>query len=187
MESVAGLDRRGFLGLGIATSLILAAAGLSASLSGCSGKLQTAQGLRFLREADVSLLRALLPALLAGLLPADAAARKLQLDATLQRFDSMCARLGIPNQKALRDLFDLLNGALTRRLAAGVAKSWAEVSPAEAEAFLERWRSSSVSLFNAGYRGLNKLASVSYLGLPQTWPLSGYAGPLDYVFRAANT
>lgn len=183
---MTGLGRRDFLKLGFAGSFVLGAAGISASLSGCSGAVQTAQGRRFLREADVQLLRALFPALLAGSLPAEAATRAAHLDETLLRFDAMCARLLAPRQKALRQLFDLLNGGLTRRLAAGVGKPWSEVSVEEAEAFLARWSGSSVSLFNAGYRALSKLAAVAYFGMPDTWGFSGYPGPLAHVYRAIN-
>lgn len=180
-NELAQFSRRGFLKLGAGGSLVLAAAGASALLTGCSSAIYTARGYRYLRDADVWLLRALLPALLAGSLAGEA-----QLVATLHRFDGMCGRLEPPGQKALWQLFDLLNGAVTRRLLAGVAKPWSEVNPQEAEAFLQRWKNSGVSLFNAAWRILAKLASVAYFSLPEAAAKAGYPGPLGYVYEAAN-
>lgn len=183
----AAITRRSFLKVGASGTVLLGMAGLSASLSGCSGAVQAEQGYGFLREADVVLLRALMPALLAGSLPADAAERSDRLDATLLRFDATCLRLEPPAQRVLQQLFDLLNGSLTRRLTTGITTPWSEVSEADAEAFLQRWRTSSVSLFNAGYKGLVKLVSVSHFGLPDTWKQAGYPGPLAVMYQAVNS
>lgn len=185
-EALSAISRRSFLKIGTTGTLLLGVAGVSASLSGCSGRVQTMQGYGFLREADVEMLRALMPVILAGSLPLDAGARNDRLDATLLNFDATCLRLEPPGQGILVQLLDLLNGSLTRRLATGITTPWREKSEADVEAFLQRWRSSSFSLFNAGYKGLVKLVSVSHFGLPDTWKQTGYPGPLAAMYQAVN-
>lgn len=182
-----GLDRRGFLKLGFTGTALLSLASLSASLTGCSGPVLTASGYRFLREADVQLLRALLPSLIGAALPEDPAARERIYAETLKRFDETCARVLAPGQAGMRGLFDLMNSGLTRRLTTGVTKPWAEVSEAEATEFLERWRTSSVSLYTAGYKALSKTLNLSAFGIAETWAKAGYDGPYAPVFQVANS
>jgi hypothetical protein len=181
--AVAIFDRRSFLKLSFAGSAVLATAGLGAMLAGCSRREQAAaRGFVLLRDADLELLRALLPALLEGA-PLDEA----RTEETLRRIDGLCARFQGRSADKLRQLFDLLNLSITRRLTTGVSTPWASTPPAQVATFLDRWRASSVGLFNLGHSALAQLAAAGYFGQPGAWSFSGYPGPLASVYRAANS
>jgi hypothetical protein len=176
------LDRRAFLQIGLTGSVLLGIGGVAATLSGCGGKqAPPAKGYFFLRDADVVLFTALTPVLLKGL-PMDA---KDQAE-VMRRIDGACLLTDAPAQVEVYKLFDLLNSGLTRRLTAGVNVPWEQASEEQIEAFLTRWRESSVGLFNSGYRVLGKLATVSYFCMPKSWAASGYPGPLASMYKAVN-
>ncbi|HUP92618.1 MAG TPA: hypothetical protein VM074_10260 [Solimonas sp.] len=184
---LSGLDRRTFLKLGAWGAAGLQTAGIAAALTGChASDGAAAQGFRALRDADLALFRALVPAVVGKALPPDGAPREAMLGETLKRIDLAVLRLDPPSLKAATQLLDLLNMGLTRRLLAGVRQPWAEAQPAEIEAFLQRWRESSVGTFSLSYRVLVKLVCASFFTLPATWPLAGYPGPLQHVFDAVN-
>lgn len=177
------LDRRDFLKLSLTGSAMLAAGGAVATLSGCSGRSEPpAQGYFFLRTADVTLFTALLPQLLSSM-PLDAA----NFSEVLRRIDGACVLAQAPAQAQLRKLFDLLNTGLTRRLTTGVRGDWSHASAEDIRAFLQRWRNSSIGLFNASYRVLVKLACVSYFSLPVSRQVSGYPGPWAPMYQAVNS
>jgi hypothetical protein len=181
-------SRRSFLKLGVAGTLALGTVGFTAGLAGCHRREEAAaQGYKFLRDADLKLFRALIPAITDGTLPAEASAREARTREILMRIDAGCWHLGAPAQKEVRKLFDLLNFGLTRRLAAGVSSPWDQVSAADAVVFLDRWRNSSIGLFNAGYRVLIKLVAVSNYSIPAVWPSAGYPGPLAVMYQAVNS
>jgi hypothetical protein len=160
--------RRELLKLGVAGSVALSAVSLGAGLSGCHAREESsAAGFVALRDGDVTLLRALLPAILAGAMPQDATERDARIVQTLSHLDQMAQRLAPASLHALRQLFDLMSFAPARRLACGVPP-WSEASAGELEAFLQRWRNSSIGLFNAGYRALVKLGCASCFTLPST-------------------
>ena len=179
--------RRTLLQTGLFGSLLLGAAGATATLSGCTGRTEaTAAGFRFLRDADLPFLRALLPGVLGSLLPAAGMERDRLLDDLLHRIDLSGYRLGLPSQKALTQLFDLLNMRLTRRLMAGIGP-WEESTPAQVQAFLERWRGSSFAVLNTGYRALIKLVAGSFYGTPAGWAAANYPGPPPGPYQVFNS
>ena len=55
------------------------------------------------------------------------------------------------------------------------------------QAFLARWRGSRFATLNAGGNVLVRLTSSSFYLLPESWPSTGYPGPLEYVFKAVNS
>lgn len=183
-----GFDRRTFLKLGLAGTAALGAVSLTAGLAGCHrSEDAVAAGYGALRDADIVLMRALVPVILAGALPEAGPVREAQIAETILRLDLGMQRVGGPTLKEIRKLFDLLNLGITRRLVAGVPVPWAQASSEQIEAFLQRWRSSSISALNAGYRALTKLITVVYFQIPATWPQSGYPGPLAWVYESVNS
>lgn len=183
----AALSRRSFLKLGVAGSLALGSVGLAAGLAGCGRREQAAaQGLRFLRDADVALFRALVPVILGDALPADPAAREARIAETLRGVDAAGDALDPPARRELHKLFDLLHLRVTRWLTTGVAESWERAAPEAVARFLARWRDSSIGAFNLGFRVLLKLVVASFYAIPAAWPLAGYPGPLGWVHRAVN-
>lgn len=175
------LNRRSFLKLGLAGTAVLGVAGLGATLAGC-GKTEeaAAAGFRFLRDADLKLLKALIPVALEGRPDAAIAIDGLPL------LDALLLRAAPPAQKELRKLFDLLHLTPTRWLTTGVRKPWDEASAEDVGRFLARWRDSSVGLFNAGYRVLIKLATAPYYAQPAGYKSAGYPGPLASMYSVVN-
>ncbi|MDX1756381.1 MAG: hypothetical protein R3175_10010 [Marinobacter sp.] len=187
--------RRQLLKTGLGGALLLSGASLTAALSGCAttpagqqpgDAAQATDGyrFRFLTADDIVLFEALLPAIIGSAMTEQPEERRLQIRATIERIDAAIVRFGPTNQAELRKLFDLLNLGLTRVTVARVWSSWPNVTTAEAEAFLERWRSSGIGLFNKGYIALTKISNVAFYGHRDHWSVSGYPGPQDWATRS---
>lgn len=182
------LSRRSFLKLGVAGTVVLSSTSMVAGLTGCSSRQEAAaQGFAFLRDADLQLFKALLPAVLGDVVHADDTHYHALEGQMLLGIDGACANLGQPAQGELTKLFDLLHLRLARWLTTGIYAPWAEASQTDLHAFLQRWRSSSLGLFNAGYRVLTKLVTVTYYSLPESRRYSGYPGPLANVYQIVNS
>ena len=181
------LTRRSLLQVGLFGSLLLGAAGTTATLSGCAARVESAAaGYKFLRDADLLLMRALIPAVLGPMLPPPGAQSEALNAQLMRNIDLGCYRLGHPAQKVVAQLFDLLNLRLTRWPLTGI-KAWDEATPAQVQAFLERWRTSSFAVLNAGYRALIKLVSVSFYGTHVGWAAANYPGPPPGPFQVFNS
>jgi len=180
----ATLHRRDFLKLSAGSAALLSAGALTASLSGCAKSDPPAAGYLFLRPADLALFAALAPAVLGSTLPVEG--RAAHIERVLQGVDATAYRTLLPTQKALYQLFDLLNGGLTRRLAAGVSKPWAQAEPEQVQAFLARWQNSSIGLFNGGYRALTKFITGAWVGTDAGLKTAGYPGPFQPMFDVVN-
>lgn len=181
------LTRRSLLRLGVVGTVALTSTSMVATLSGCSSRQEAAaQGFSFLRDADVSLFRALIPIVLGDVVKTgDSHYQGLQTH-VLKNIDGALANLGKPAQGELLKLFDLLHLRATRWLTTGVWANWNDASADDLRSFLKRWQGSSVGPFNAGYRVLTKLVVVSYYSLHESWRFSGYPGPLPSLYQAAN-
>ena len=172
------MNRRDFLKLGAASSAALTATALTATLAGCSDPLPANSQWKVLREKDRILLAAIAPVMLKGSLPSEPNAQQQSIKTMLEYIDIGISKLGPHNTKQLSDLFTLLNFGLSRGLTTGVWSKWEDASETEIENFLNRWRDSSVSLFNMAYNGLNKLMCATWFGQPAAWQNVGYPGPL---------
>ena len=177
----AGLARRDFLKVGFGFTL---AASVGTALVGCGDAPKApASGLQFLLDGDVALFSALAPAVVTELGAFDAAKRKTLIDAVVRNVDGTCAALGQGSRKELRKLLDLLAIAPLRYALTGVG-AWNEAGVDKMQAFLERWRGSGFATLNAGSNVLVKLTASSFFVLPESWPVSGYPGPLARMFNA---
>ena len=184
MADAAGLPRRGFLKVGLGFSLALTLAG---TLPGCSGGAkEPAQGLAFLQADDVALFSAIIPVVVLDLGTRSAAEQQALLRQTLANIDGTCAGLDAHSRGELRKLFDLLAIGPLRYVLTGVG-DWKDAGPDKLDAFLARWRGSRFATLNAGGNVLVKLTSSSFYVLPESWPSTGYPGPLEYVFNAINS
>lgn len=176
----AGLARRDLLKVGAGFSLALVLAGAA----GCSGGAKTpAAGYVFLQPGDADLFRALAPAVVTELGAFDAAKRKTLVDAVLRNVDGTIAALDLGARQELRKLLDLLAIAPLRYVLTGVG-AWNEAGVEKMQAFLARWRGSRFATLNAGGNVLVKLSSSSFYLLPESWPSTGYPGPLARMFNA---
>lgn len=178
-----GLSRRDVLKVGAGFSLALVLAGTV----GCSpGTKAPVAGYAFLQPGDVELFRALAPAVVTELGSFDAAQRKTLVEAVLRNVDATCAAMHLGSRQELRKLFDLLAITPLRYALTGVG-AWNEAGIEKMQAFLARWRGSRFATLNAGGNVLVKLTSSSFYLLPESWPSTGYPGPLEYVFNAVNS
>ncbi|MBQ0747521.1 MAG: hypothetical protein KBT82_08065 [Marinobacter sp.] len=194
-QDSVSLNRRSFLRTGLGGALFLGTVSVTAGLSGCATapasrlgavatRMDARYQFRFLTTEDVDLFEALLPAILGSALPEQPNARRMMIAGTVERIDAGIYKFGPANQKELRQLFDLLNFGPTRVTIARVWPSWRNASTAQADAFLERWRSSSIGLFNNGYMALTKISNVAFYGYQENWHLSGYPGPPEWAVQA---
>ena len=181
-------SRRAFLKVGAGFSAALACSALFPTLTGCAPADAPPQaGMAFLRPADVTLFRALLPAIASDLATVDAATRETRLAAAVKNIDGTIAAMDQNGRGELRKLLDLLASTPLRWAVAGVRSPWEQATPDAVRAFLARWRASRFETLNAGGVVLVKLASVAYFVLPGTWAASGYPGPNPAVYRALHS
>jgi hypothetical protein len=171
------VDRRSFLKLGAASSAALTGISLTATLTGCTESLPENSDWKILREGDRTFLKAIFPLLMKGSLPTGTAAKEDALNKMLRCADGVVFKLDHHNQKQMIELFDLVNFSASRGLTTGVWSKWDEASDEEIEHFLNKWRESSIGLFNLAYNGLNRLACAGWFGLPESWQSVGYPGP----------
>ncbi|MFC5694917.1 twin-arginine translocation pathway signal protein [Pseudomonas sp. GCM10022186] len=169
-----GLSRRNLLKVGLFGSAFLATAGITASLTGCSAS-APAGGLNVLRESDLPFLRALVPVMLEGAVPAEKMARAV--DGTLQSLDYSLHRLSPEMLKLTLQLFDVLALPITRGPLTGVWGSWEKASAQDIREFLERWQNSSIGLLKMGHASLLQLVMMAWYGRPESWAHCGYPGP----------
>ena len=171
------LNRRNFLKLGLMGSAVLSTVGMTANLTGCSSNTPLDDGFKVLRPEDRAFIRAVAPVMLEGCLPNDIREREQGLNQIVRYIDLGVFASGTHNQKQLTDLFTLLNVGLSRGLTTGVWSKWEDASEADINQFLNRWRNSSIGLFNLAYNGLNKLMSATWYGQPGAWQHADYPGP----------
>lgn len=194
-QGSAVLNRRSFLRAGLGGAAFLGTVSVTASLSGCASapagrlgavgtRMNASYQFRFLTADDIDLFEALLPAILGSALPERPPARRTAIAGTVERIDAGIHKFGPANQKELRQLFNLLTFGLTRVTFARVWSSWRNVTTEQADAFLERWRSSGIGLFNNGYMALTKISNVAFYGYEDNWRLSGYPGPPQWAVDA---
>ncbi len=168
------LSRRGFLKAGIVGALALAAGG---------GIYRFARGPaapgRFVMDGEArAAIDAIVPAMLAGALPADGAARRAAIERATAGVQQAILGLPLATQKEIQDLFGLLALAPARRFLAGVPLSWAEASADQVAAFLQSWRLHRLGMLQVAYHALHDLVLGAWYADPSAWPAIGYPGPL---------
>ena len=155
-------SRRQFLKTGLAGSLLL-------NLAACNRPSQNG--------GRGTVLKALIPVILAGALPADPGNMDALITRTIAGVDKAIAGLSLATQKEIGELFDLLAFAPTRMLAAGIWSSWEQTKPEAIGEFLESWRHSRFDLLKSGYAALHDLIFGAWYAHPDTWTAIGYPGP----------
>ncbi len=173
------LTRRQFIKAGIVGGAALTAAGLFYS--------------RGLKEAPAgavpqgltlpgrTIIAAIVPAILAGVLPAAGEARQKAIVQTVDGVGVAIAGLSAAAQKELAELFALLGFAPARVLLAGLWPRWEEASAADIAAFLQGWRTSRLGLLRSAYAALHDLVLGAWYGMPEAWPAIGYPGPPEIL------
>jgi len=165
--------RRSFLKAGALGALVLAAGG------GIYRAVHTPRPRRFVLDGEArAALGAIVPAMLAGALPADPGTRARAIATTIDGVHTAISNLPLPVQKEVQDLFGLLALAPARRLLTGVSGGWAGADPGEVSAFLQDWRLHRFALLRTAYGALHDLSLGAWYAQPANWSAIGYPGPL---------
>ncbi|MBB2496898.1 twin-arginine translocation pathway signal protein [Aquipseudomonas ullengensis] len=172
------LSRRSLLKVGLFGTAVLATAGVTASLSGCSSA-TPASGYAVLRLSDLPFLRALIPVVLEGAVPADAMAATIE--ATLKGMDRSLHAVSPELLKLTQQLFDVLGMAVTRGPLTGIWGAWDNASREDVLHFLERWQNSSLNLLRMGHTSLLQMVQMAWYAQPASWGHCGYPGPPQYA------
>lgn len=165
-------SRRRFLAAGVAGAALLAVGGgvlwMRGATRGAAGAL----------DADArAILRAIVPAMLAGALPGAPRERDAAIGETVDGVDRAIAALPPSMRAELARLFALLALPPGRRVFAGVASEWPEAGVDEVGAFLSNWQASRWALKRTAYDGLHSLVIAAWYANPRSWPAIGYPGP----------
>ena len=123
------------------------------------------------------ILRAVVPVMLAGALPADPSARAAAIDETMAALGTAISGLPSAAQAELAQLFALLSLPPVRLAVARLDAPWAQAAPAQVRACLDRFRDSPLILLRAAYGALHQLTFAAWYGNPRAWPAIGYPGP----------
>lgn len=174
----AHLSRRSLLKVGLVGTALLATAGVTASLSGCSSA-TPASGYAVLRLSDLPFLRALIPVVLEGAVPATSMGATVA--ATLKGMDRSLHAVSPELLKLTQQLFDVLGMAISRGPLTGVWGSWENAHPDDVRHFLDRWQNSSLSLLRMGHASLLQMVQMAWYAQPESWGHCGYPGPPQYV------
>lgn len=174
---MAALTRRELIHTGLG-GLALLALGRCARATTASGQFEDpGYNYRVLSSGDRELIAAVGAAMLAGSLPADAAAHSVAIVQVVRGVDVAIAGLPPDPQNEIGELFGMLHFPVTRALTAGIWGSWQDASPNAVSDFLTRWRYSGFDLFRSGYQALHQLVMASWYGNKASWERIGYPGP----------
>ncbi len=166
------LSRRAFLTTGVGAALALAA-------GGGIYRLATRQPGRFVLDGEArAAIDAIVPAMLAGALPAGVAERRAATMLATARVHQAILGLPLATQKEIQDLFGLLALAPARRWLAGVPAGWSDASAAQVGAFLQEWRAHRFATLQVAYHALHDLVLGAWYADPSAWAAIGYPGPL---------
>ena len=169
-----GTSRRTFLKLGGLAALALAAGGGIYRAT----RRPVPPGPFVLDGAAKAAIDAIVPAMLAGALPAEANARRAAIDACTARVHGAIRGLPLSAQKEVQDLFGLLALGPARRFLAGVPADWPDATPAQVAVFLQDWRVHRFAMLQSAYAALHDLVIGAWYADPSSWEAIGYPGPL---------
>lgn len=175
--SAAACTRRDFMRLSATGTAVLALAGATATLSGCSRDAATAEGFKVLRKQDLPLLGCVLPAAVAGAMPASGAAREESAKQLLASFDQLLWDTSPGVRTVFLQLLDLMNLGITRGAIFGQWSSWEKAGEAEGAAVLDRLAGSSVGFLRGAYNGLATMAMMAWYLEPSNQGVTRYPGP----------
>ena len=166
-------SRRSFLKAGALAALVLAAGG------GLYRHTHPPLPSGFVLDGEArSALQAVVPAILAGVLPTEPAARAHAIQATTERVNQTILGLPLATQQEVQDLFGLLALGPARRLLTGIPHGWLEAKDGEVAAWLQDWRTHRIALLRTAYQALHDLVLGSWYSDAANWAAIGYPGPI---------
>lgn len=166
-------SRRNFLKAGALGAVLLAAGG------GIYRATHPPLPQRFVLDGEArAALHAIVPAILAGVLPADGPQREAAIAATTERVQQAILGLPLATQKEVQDLFGLLALAPARRVLTGISGGWAGAGVEVVSGFLQDWRVHRLGLLRSAYQALHDLVLGGWYADPSSWAAIGYPGPV---------
>ena len=118
-------------------------------------------------------------AVLEGLLPVEAPALAVALDAHLLRVEATLAGLPKATQAELAQLLGLLQIVPVRRWLCGLDVPWQQADLDAARGAMKRLHGADDDLRQQIFQALRDLTTASYVAAPEVWPQMGYPGPTD--------
>jgi hypothetical protein len=166
-------NRRSFLKAGALAALVLAAGG------GIYRYSHPPAPKGFVLDGEArSALHAVVPAILAGVLPTEASARARAIAGATERVKQTILGLPLATQQEVQDLFGLLALGPARRLLTGIPHGWLDAKDAEVSAWLQDWRTHRLALLRTAYQALHDLVLGSWYSDAANWAAIGYPGPI---------
>jgi len=173
----ATLGRRELLRLSATGAVTLAAgSSLAGLITGCSSSAPSAEGYRYLRAADLELLRPLIPVALEGALPAGT-----KPEAPLQVLDDLLHHISPGGRKPLFQLLDLLQLAPARWYLTGTWTAFADQSEEQLRTTLTQWGESSSGFARLARYGIIQPLMMAWYAEPEIARTTGYPGPPEKV------
>lgn len=167
-----GTSRRTFVKAGVLGALALAAGG------GIYRATHPPVPAPFALDGEArAALHAIVPAILAGVLPESGPARETAIAAATSRAHQAILGLPLLTQKEVQDLFGLLALAPARRLLTGIAGGWSAATAEQVSTFLQDWRLHRLGLLRSAYGALHDLVLGGWYADPSSWAAIGYPGP----------
>ncbi len=160
------VTRRSFLKIGVASAALLAGFGIAAQYVG-----------RHAADDRRRVLRATIPVVLDGALPAAGPQRTQAIEQSLHEVETTIDALAPATQEELRALFVALAAAPSRRLLAGLATPWERADADAVATALQGWRTHRLSLLQAAYHALHDLILGTAYADEARWAAIGYPGP----------
>lgn len=126
-----------------------------------------------------ALFGAVAAAVLDGLLPEGAAARRAALEAHLDRIEATVAGLPPAMQAEVGQLSALLLHPAGRTALGGLAHDWAQSDTGAVQAALQGLRESRLALKQQVFHALRDLTNGAWFADPAAWAAIGYPGPRE--------
>lgn len=173
-------SRRGFLQLGLASSMSLSlASGLVSTLvpTLLPTKVEASESstekleYRFLTPSSAEFLAALFPVVLAS-----PSLNQDENNALLMALDKLIFHFNAFNQKQMQQLFDVMAYAPVRFVAGAPWASWPAASHEDIQSFLVGWRDSRFELKRMGYLSICKLINLCWYARKESFAQTGYPG-----------
>lgn len=164
------MRRRSLIQVGLAGGVLLALAGTGLAL------VQPARREGRFTETGRTLFTALAPAVLAGLLPAEAVARRQAIEAFVPRVEVAINGMPPAMQAEVDELLTIACSSVGRVALVGLGSPWATASAEQIQSALRGMRDSSLALRQQAYHALRDLTNGGYFADESAWAVMGYAG-----------
>ena len=151
-QAPASESRRDFIRFGLIGSAVVASGATLATVSGCASNKAPASGYRQLRDADLELLRPLVPVLLVGAFaPTDD-----NIEQSLRGMDQLLDSAAPGAIADLHQLLDALQMAPMRRFFTGSWRHFANQDTAQLTHTVSRWQQRNYELSRLSLRAISQ-------------------------------